>query len=109
MVAIVGGSVLGLNLGSGATLGQRGTNGTANIGRNGELAYVNAATGNLVLQDHDESLAGRGLFVNSVRTYNSQGLFSDDNGDNWSIGVYAQQLKLTGTLNAAGSSLLRTD
>ena len=109
MVAIVSGNALGLSLGSAAMLGQRGLLGSGSTGRNGELAYVNAATGNLILQDRDDVLSGRGLSVNSVRTYNSLGLLSDDNGDNWAMGVYAQQLKLTGTRNTAGSTLVRTD
>lgn len=109
MVAIVVGNSLGLNLSSLGTLGQRGTFGSALTGRNGELAYVNAATGNLVLQDRDDVLMGRGLSVPSVRTYNSLGQLTDDNGDNWSLGAYTQQLRLVGTVNTAGSSFVRTD
>ncbi len=109
MVAIVVGNSLGLNLSSLGTLGQRGTFGSALTGRNGELAYVNAATGNLVLQDRDDVLMGRGLSVPSVRTYNSLGQLNDDNGDNWSLGAYTQQLRLVGTVNTAGSTFVRTD
>ena len=104
MVAIVVGNSLGLNLSSLGTLGQRGTFGSALTGRNGELAYVNAATGNLVLQDRDDVLMGRGLSVPSVRTYNSLGQLTDDNGDNWSLGAYTQQLRLVGTVNTPGST-----
>ena len=107
MVAIVGGNALGLNLGSLSTLGQRGAYGSALTGRNAEQAYVNAATGNLVLQDRDEMLRGQGLSVESLRTYNSLGSFADDNGDNWTQGM--PQLRLFGTANAAGSSMVRTD
>ena len=110
MVAIVTGNALGLNTSSLAVLGQQGSRGSASTGRNGEMAYVNAATGNLVLQTRDEMLVGRGLSVESLRTYNSRGQFTDDNGDNWSIGVYAQQLKLNGgTLNTSQSTFVRTD
>jgi len=109
MVAIVSGDSLGLSLTSLATLGQRGTTGNASQGRNGEAVYVNAANGNLVLQDRDEYLVGHGLSAVALRTYNSQGLFTDDNGDNWSNGVFAQQLLLAGTVNTAGSTLTRTD
>jgi YD repeat-containing protein len=109
MVAIVTGNALGLNTSSLAVLGQRGSTGSATTGRNGDMAYVNAATGNLVLQTRDEMLVGRGLSIESVRTYNSRGQFTDDNGDNWSMGVYAQQLKLNGTLGVAGSTFVRTD
>lgn len=105
MVAIVTGNALGLSLGSLATLGQRGASGSSTTGRNGEQAYVNAVTGNLVLQDRDELLVGRGLTAESLRTYNSRGLMTDDNGDNWSLGVYAQQLRLgaEGTYAQPGS------
>ena len=108
MVAIVSGNSLGLSLGSMATLGQRGVWGEATQGRSGERAYVNAATGNLVLQTRDEYVAGSGQDLVSVRTYNSQGLLDDDNGDNWALGVYRRQVELNGTLNTAGSTLTRT-
>ena len=108
MVAIVSGNSLGLSLTSLGALGQSGTSGSASQGRSGGAAYVNIANGNLVLQDQDDRLVGRGLEVAAVRTYNSQGLLNDDNGDNWSLGIYNQQLKLTGTLLAEGSILTRT-
>src|SRR4051812_737127 len=98
MVAIVAGNSLGLGLTSFATLGQRGLLGSASGGRSGELAYVNVATGNLILQDGDDALADHGRMQTAVRTYNSLGLMSDDNGDNWSNGVFTQQLKLNGTI-----------
>ncbi|WP_418124768.1 deaminase domain-containing protein [Variovorax sp. 160MFSha2.1] len=109
MVAIVSGNSLGLSLTSLATLGQRGTLGTAGQGRNGEQAFVNIATGNLVLQDFDDRLEGRGLDIGAVRTYNSQGLLNDDNGDNWRVGVFGQQIQLSGTAGSASSVLTRTD
>ena len=109
MVAIVSGNSLGLSLSSLATLGQRGQVGMAGQGRSGEQAYVNAATGNLVLQTRDELLLGRGPDTVSLRTYNSQGLLSDDNGDNWTVGAFGQRMLLTGTVATAGSTLTRTD
>ena len=66
MVAIVSGSSLGLSLGSLRTLGQQGVFGSAAQGRSGEQAYVNVATGNLVLQHRDELLSGRGLDIERV-------------------------------------------
>ena len=108
MVAIVSGNTLGLSLTSLATLGQRGTAGTAAQGRNGELAFVNVANGNLVLQTRDDLLVARGVDAESLRTYNSQGQFTDDNGDNWSLGIFLAQLRLIGTRNTVGSTLLRT-
>ncbi|OWQ44693.1 hypothetical protein CDL60_22645, partial [Roseateles noduli] len=109
MVAIVSGNSLGLSLTSLATLGQRGVFGSGTTGRDGGLVFVNAANGNLVLQSRDDLLAGRGRDAASVRTYNSQGQLTDDNGDNWSNGIFLQQLQLNGTRNTAGSTLVRTD
>jgi len=109
MAAIISGNSLGLSLTSLSTLGQRGALGQAAQGRNGEQVYVNVANGNLVLQDRDDRLVGHGLEVAAVRTYNSQGQFNDDNADNWAIGIYRQQIKLTGTQGTAGSTLTRTD
>jgi len=109
MVAIVSGNNLGLNLGSLALLGQQGAQGAAAHGSSGERVYVNAAGGNLVLQTEDERLAGRGPDAVALRTYNSQGLLNDDNGDGWTSGTHLQPLALSGTLNAVGSTLLRTD
>ena len=109
MVAIVSGNSLGLSLSSLATLGQRGQLGTAGQGRSGEQAYVNVATGNLVLQTRDELLLGRGLDIASLRTYNSQGQFDDDNADNWAVGAFGQRMVLSGSVATAGSTLTRTD
>lgn len=83
MVAIVSGNSLGLNLTSFGTLGQQGVGGSAVQGRNGQSVYVNVANGNLVVQDEDERLKATGQDAVSLRTYNSQGLFDDDNADNW--------------------------
>jgi YD repeat-containing protein len=108
MVAIVSGNSLGLELTSRDTLSGGGLLGLAGQGNAGELVYVNAATGNLVLQRRDEFIASRGDDLASVRTYNSLGLLNDDNADNWSIGIYRQQVALIGTVNTVGSSLVRT-
>jgi len=111
MVAIVSGNSLGLSLSSLETLGQRGAFGNAENGRTGGRVYVNAATGNLVLQDHDDRLVARGLDAVALRTYNSQGLLTDDNGDNWSNGIFTGQLALVDKkvpLGTAGSMLVRT-
>ncbi|MES2536206.1 MAG: hypothetical protein V4632_10075 [Pseudomonadota bacterium] len=76
-------------------------------GRNGELVFVNLSNGNLVLQDGDSVLVGAGPDTLVTRTYNSQGRFDDDNGDNWRIGLY-QSAVLRGMANQAGSSIVRT-
>jgi YD repeat-containing protein len=109
MAAVVSGGSLGIQQTSLALLGGAGQIGTASQGRAGERVYVNAATGNLVLQDQDEILVGRGPDAAVLRTYNSRGLMDDDNGDNWRIGLYRRVYALTGTVNTAGSTITRTD
>lgn len=59
MVAIVTGNSLGLAGGSANVLGSRGQIGVAGSGQ-GDAAYVNAQTGNLVIQRQGELLVGRG-------------------------------------------------
>lgn len=113
MTAIVSGDSLGLGSTSLATLGrfaaQDGLSSAAQ-GRNGERVVVNASTGNLVLQDRDDLLVGRGLDIDSLRTYNSQGLLDDDNADNWRVGAFGQTVRLaSGSAGAAGSTVVRTD
>src|SRR6266511_726589 len=107
MVAIVSGVGLGLSNGSLNVLGPQGAVGQANQGRAGEGVYVNAATGNLVVQNRDEVIIGRGPDLSLVRTYNSQGLLNDDNGDNWRLGVYRKVYNRTGTVNTTGSTVTR--
>ena len=81
--------------------------GAAQLGLLGDQVFVNASTGNLVLQHQDEFLAAAGLDVGVTRTYNSQGQFDDDNGDNWKMGVYRSVVGLTGNANEAGSTVRR--
>ena len=107
MVAIVSGNTLGVSLTSLATLGNQGTIGKAAHGNTGEQVYVNVSSGNLVVQDRDDQLLGRGLDAFALRTYNSRGAFDDDNGDNWSSGFYTRNLVVAGTPNAAGSTVTR--
>ncbi len=109
MVGIVAGDTLGLSLSSLKSLKGLLDPGQSSLGRNGEQAYVNLATGNLVLQDYDDGLAAHGGGIAAVRTYNSQGLMSDDNGDNWSNGIFLGQVVVTGTINSANSTIVRTD
>ncbi|RKP48432.1 LysM peptidoglycan-binding domain-containing protein [Trinickia fusca] len=108
MVAIVSGNGLGLSLSSLSLLGQRGVTGNAAGGRNGELGYVNAANGNLILQDRDDYLAAHGLSVDVLRTYNSEGNYTDG-GDSWNVGINRQRLQITGLVYTAGSTITRTD
>jgi YD repeat-containing protein len=109
MVAVVTGGSLGLNLGSGTVLGGAGVGGSASFGRQSDSVYVNAASGNLVIQTRDELLTGRGLDVAGLRTYNSLGTYVDDNGDNWQAGLVRKVWLGGGTVNAAGSYAYRRD
>ena len=104
MVAVVSGSGLGL---FGTSASTQGASGNATLGRGGERVFVNTATGNLVIQNFDEALVSRGIDLALVRTYNSQGLLNDDNGDNWRLGVQRRVYALNGTLNTAGSSITK--
>ncbi|MGY1490816.1 hypothetical protein ACW4YW_15525, partial [Methylobacillus pratensis] len=107
MVSIVTGNGLGLTGSSANVLGSGGQL-HLNIGGVGDAAYINAKTGNLILQRQDELLIGRGPDIGILRTYNSQGAFDFDNSDNWQLSLYRQLSGLTGTLNAVGSTITRT-
>ena len=109
MNAIVSGSGTGLLKTSLYTLGAAGRIGQAEYGAAREAVSVNISNGNLVLQRQDELLVSRGLDVGVLRTYNSQGLTDGDNNDNWRIGFYRQVRSLTGTINAASSTVARID
>jgi YD repeat-containing protein len=107
MPTIVDGNSLGL---AGSTMNTLGLPpGTAAVGRSGDSLYVNAATGNLILQRQDELLLGRGPDIAALRTYNSQGASDGDDNDNWRIGFYRQLTALTGTVNKNGSTITRVD
>ncbi|MFC4312712.1 RHS repeat domain-containing protein, partial [Steroidobacter flavus] len=106
MVAVVSGSGLGLFGSSVTTLGGVGASGSASLGRGTDRVYANSTTGNLVVQSQDERLSALGLDLSLVRTYNSQGLLDDDNGDNWRLGVHQRVHGLAGgALNTAGSTI----
>src|SRR5688572_24871390 len=110
MVAIVTGSGLGLQNSSRSVLGLMGQLGNAALGRSGENVFVNAATGNLVVQRQDEFLVGLGPDLGVSRTYNSlANPLDDDNNDNWLPGFSKTITNLTGTLNTVGSTVTRAD
>jgi len=108
MVAVVSGNSLGLELTSRGVLGDQGVGGNAVHGQGKENVFVNAATGNLVMQQLQDVLVGAGLDIGSVLTYNSRGLANDDNADNFSIGKVASQLVQTNAVNTVGSTVTRT-
>ncbi len=108
-VALVSGNDLGLTGSSLDRLGSQGVLGATARTTSGESLYVNTATGNLVVQRTDELLVGLGPDAQVLRTYNSQAQLDGDNNDNWRIGFYRQITALTGTVNAAGSSVVRVE
>lgn len=88
MVSIVTGNGWGLFNSSRDVLGAAGEFGQAASGRAGERVTVNAANGNVVIQNRDEYLVGVGPDVGLLRTYNSSGAWDGDNNDGWRIGYY---------------------
>ena len=105
MVAIVSGDSLGLSLSSLATLGQQGGVGSSAAGRNGQGAFVNAATGNVILQTLDDRFDARGADLSALRTYNSQGKLMNGVQDAWAVGSMRQRL----ILPVNGSPMVRVD
>ncbi|MCO4091567.1 MAG: RHS repeat protein, partial [Sphingorhabdus sp.] len=108
MVAILTGNGLGLERSSANALGGRGLIGSTGQGRAGEHVFVNATNGNLIINNRDEFLIGRGPDSAINRTYNSQGQFADDNGDNWA-NFHTRVVDYVGGWMAAGSYLDRLD
>src|SRR5258705_1461971 len=84
--------------------------GNPNLGRPGQSdqVYLNGATGNLVIQAKDDYLATVGVDLSLLRTYNSLGQFTDDNGDNWRLSVHEKVYGLTGTVNTSASTIKKT-
>jgi YD repeat-containing protein len=103
MAAIVSGTGLGLFSSNFAS-----ANGDPHVGRSGQsdAVYVNSANGNLVVQAQDEFLASVGLDTALIRTYNSRGQSTDDNGDNWQLNV-ASLINRPATPNASGSTVTK--
>jgi YD repeat-containing protein len=111
MVAVVAGNSLGLNTSSARTLGSGGYLGVAGNGRGGDSIYVNAATGNLVIQRADDFMLMPGATDFALtNTYNSLGLVANsfDNPDTWQLSG-SKKIRLVGTLNTAGSQIIRTN
>jgi YD repeat-containing protein len=112
MVAIVTGNGVGLGKSSAEVLGQGGQLGLGQLPGAAGNAYVNAATGNLIIQRQDELLIGQGPDIGVYQTYNSQGISGSDfdNNDNWQVSLYRQLSGLAGGagVNTAGSTITRT-
>ena len=109
MAAVITSQSLGLYHSSLTQTGQT-FGGLGQLGNQGNHLYVNASTGNLIVQQQDELLKSLGIDQSLIRTYNSQGQFSDDNGDNWRLNVHQKVnvAALTGTVNTVGSSISKT-
>jgi len=107
MVAIFTGLGAGAERGSGNVLGRSGLLGSSSLGRSAEQVLLNAATGNLMIQQKDEMLVGLGPDASVARTYNSLGDLSDENGDNWRQSTDRRVYGLIGGQNAANSTVKR--
>jgi YD repeat-containing protein len=107
MVAIFTGLGAGAERGSGNVLGAAGLLGGSSLGRSAEQVLLNAATGNLMIQQKDEMLVGLGPDASVARTYNSRGDLSDENGDNWRQSTDRRIYGAVGPLNQAGSTIKR--
>ena len=70
---------------------------------------VNAATGNLLIQNTDEVLIGQGEDDVVARTYNSQGTYNDGFSTGWAASGSRSVAGLTGTVNTTSSTITRTD
>ena len=90
MVAVVSGEAAGLLSSSFSVLGQQGVGGNSALGQGNEQVFVNAATGNLVVQGRDDELSSVGADLGVIRTYNSLGALEDIRdgigSDNWRLG-----------------------
>ncbi|MFC5741591.1 RHS repeat domain-containing protein, partial [Dyella tabacisoli] len=104
MVAVIAGNGLGLGNTSLTQLGQA-SGGAAPLGQGRVGQYLNIASGNLILQNADEGLVFDGLPLNVLRTYNSLGQLSGNQG--WQFGFNRTISGLAGTLNTAGSTVSR--
>ncbi|MES2489414.1 MAG: DUF6531 domain-containing protein [Pseudomonadota bacterium] len=104
MTSIILGNGLGV-VGSSATqTNGYGVAGQGKVGQGKDLATVNAATGNLIIQGQDEFVASVGVDAALLRTYNSQGVFDGDNNDGWRLSLYRSLVvNNDGTLTRIGA------
>ncbi|MDP3785519.1 MAG: hypothetical protein Q8Q55_00300, partial [Undibacterium sp.] len=109
MVTSINGSNSVLNF---STLGMKGRNSIVDLTAhqmNGQRIAIDVSSGRLTINNQDEFLHDNGLDMGVLRTYDSQGNFLDDNGDNWTTGFYAKRLELTGAPGMQGSLINRRD
>ena len=105
MTAVISSAGLGL---FNSSISDQGNTEQTNLGQASNSYFVNAATGNLVVQSSDDSLSAQGIDIDVLRTYNSQDLFGDNVGqDSWRLG-FLSSIKLTsGSLNNENSIITR--
>ena len=78
--------------------------------KSGDNVTVNAATGNLNITRTDLiEICTNAPDKDVISAYNSQGLGTDENHDNWMIGNGRTITNVTGTVNTAGSTVTRMD
>ncbi|MGI0117810.1 hypothetical protein, partial [Zooshikella sp. RANM57] len=103
MVALVSGSNLGLFnhlvLGNGAG---------SKVGQGNNQVFLNAATGNLILQQHSDELSALGLDTQLTQTYNSQGQHNDARNQSWLLNQHRYLTDLPEKV-AEGSKLRRAN
>jgi YD repeat-containing protein len=102
MVAIVTSANFGLQNSSATILGSAGQVGDSRLGQAGSRVTVNAATGNLVVQNQDEMLFGRGLDAGIATNYNSQASYTSND---WQLSSSRMTNTLAGTVNTGGSTI----
>ena len=92
----------GLGLGSSSGLGNYGPKGASSLGQGGVSVLVNAANGNLVLNQSDGFLADLGFGLDLFQTYNSRG----EGNSSWCFNVQSR-LEFFGDLKTPGSYVVR--
>ncbi|MET0963467.1 MAG: DUF6531 domain-containing protein [Noviherbaspirillum sp.] len=87
-ITVIAGHNLGLDDTSACLLKRNDATGDGTLDRN-QSAYINAANGNLLIQEQDVMLTSRGEDFRLVRTYNSRGRLgrADNWGCTWSTGI----------------------
>lgn len=74
------------------------------ISGNSVDSYLNLSNGNMDIRQRDDLLVSRGINLEVVRSYQSQGAHAQ----RWTFGVSMSVGRVTGELNGAGSSVVRT-
>ena len=105
MVVIIAGAGLGMSEAAAKQLNNSGVASSGDKEQANSLCYVNAATGNLVLQFDGEKLAGAGEYTKHFPTYNSQGNIDDNNCWRWPA---EKRLRLEGEFQQVGSRIILT-